>query len=77
MYRLTGDLKLQNAAWRMFQNIVKVTRTKIANAAIDDVRNTEPRKLDYMESFWFAETLKYFYLIFSEPSLVSLDEYVL
>lgn len=24
-----------------------------------------------------AETLKYFYLIFSEPDLVSLDEYVL
>jgi mannosyl-oligosaccharide alpha-1,2-mannosidase len=30
-----------------------------------------------MESFWMAETLKYFYLIFSEPSLLSLDEWVL
>ena len=30
-----------------------------------------------MESFWTAETLKYYYLIFSEPTLVSLDEYVL
>lgn len=77
MYRITGDKKLQNAAWRMFQNIVRLTTTKYANAAISDVRNREPRKLDYMESFWFAETLKYFYLIFSEPDLVSLDEYVL
>lgn len=30
-----------------------------------------------MESFWTAETLKYYYLIFAEPDLVSLDEYVL
>jgi len=30
-----------------------------------------------MESFWLAETLKYFYLLFSEPNLVSLDDYVL
>jgi len=29
-----------------------------------------------MESFWMAETLKYFYLIFSEPELVSLDDFV-
>ncbi|KAF1363289.1 alpha-mannosidase IC [Lizonia empirigonia] len=31
---------------------------------------------DNMESFWMAETLKYFYLVFSEPELLSLDEWV-
>ncbi|KAJ4343696.1 hypothetical protein N0V95_006561 [Ascochyta clinopodiicola] len=31
---------------------------------------------DSMESFWMAETLKYFYLIFSEPEVLSLDEWV-
>ena len=30
----------------------------------------------YLQSFWLAETLKYFYLIFSPPDLISLDEYV-
>lgn len=29
------------------------------------------------QSFWLAETLKYFYLIFSPPDLISLDDYVL
>jgi mannosyl-oligosaccharide alpha-1,2-mannosidase len=29
-----------------------------------------------MNSFWLAETLKYFYLLYSEPSLMSLDEWV-
>lgn len=36
----------------------------------------ESIQMDSMESFWCAETLKYFYLIFSEPSLVDLDEWV-
>lgn len=31
---------------------------------------------DSMESFWMAETLKYFYLIFSEPDVLSLDQWV-
>jgi mannosyl-oligosaccharide alpha-1,2-mannosidase len=29
-----------------------------------------------MESFWTAETLKYFYLIFSPPDMISLDDWV-
>ncbi|KAL2829772.1 glycoside hydrolase [Aspergillus cavernicola] len=77
MYRITGEKKYQDAAWRMFKNIEKTTRTKYAHAAINDVRNLKPVHLDYMESFWLAETLKYFYLIFSEADLISLDEYVL
>lgn len=28
------------------------------------------------QSFWMAETLKYFYLIFSPPDVISLDDYV-
>lgn len=31
---------------------------------------------DLNQSFWLSETLKYFYLIFSPPDLISLDEYV-
>ncbi|KAH8704154.1 class I alpha-mannosidase [Talaromyces proteolyticus] len=77
MYRITGDKKLQDAAWRMFTSIEKMTRTEIAHASIEDVRFTDTHKTDKMESFWMAETLKYFYLIFSEPGLVSLDDYVL
>jgi mannosyl-oligosaccharide alpha-1,2-mannosidase len=77
MYRITGDTKYQDAAWRMFNSIEKATRTKYAHAAINDVREEKPKQLDYMESFWLAETLKYFYLIFSEPELISLDDYVL
>lgn len=77
MYRITGDKALQDAAWRMFTSIDKMTRTEIAHASIHDVRTLDGKKMDKMESFWLAETLKYFYLIFSEPDVVSLDDYVL
>lgn len=77
MYRITGDKSLQDAAWRMFQNIDKATRTKYGHSSIEDVRNPVPQLSDKMESFWLAETLKYLYLIFSEPDHVNLDEYVL
>ena len=76
-YRLTGDLYYLDAAWRMFQAIEKHTRTEYANAMINDVTVENPEKQNKMESFWLAETLKYFYLIFSEPDVVSLDDYVL
>jgi len=77
LYRITGDTRLQDKAWEMFQAVDKATRTDISNAALADVRDVNPEKLDSCESFWTAETLKYYYLIFSDPEVVSLDEYVL
>lgn len=76
MYRITGESKYQDIAWEMFEAISKHTRTEFANAAIPDVMKTPPERYDSMESFWLAETLKYFYLIFSDPGEVSLDDFV-
>ncbi|KAH7141182.1 glycosyl hydrolase family 47-domain-containing protein [Dactylonectria estremocensis] len=77
LYRLTGDATWMDKAWDMFQRIEKLTRTEIAASAIDDVTKKEPVMMDSMESFWLAETLKYFYLIFSEFDVISLDKWVL
>ena len=77
LYRITGDVKYQDMAWKMFQAIDTATRTEIAHAAVADVRVANPQKSDRMESFWLAETLKYFYLVFSEPEVVDLDDWVL
>lgn len=76
LYRVTGDTTLQNVAWTMFNNIANHTATQYANSAISDMSDPSAPKSDSMESFWMAETLKYFYLIFSDPDLISLDEYV-
>ncbi|KAK7419991.1 clathrin associated protein complex large subunit [Neonectria punicea] len=66
IYRLTGDATWMDKAWDMFERIEKLTRTEIAASALDDVTKKKPMMMDSMESFWLAETLKYFYLIFSE-----------
>lgn len=77
LYRLTGDPQLPEDAWRMWRSIEKHTSTDIANAAISDVTLGAPPKDNRMESFWLAETLKYFYLTFSEPEVMNLDDFVL
>ncbi|KND86583.1 Endoplasmic reticulum mannosyl-oligosaccharide 1,2-alpha-mannosidase [Tolypocladium ophioglossoides CBS 100239] len=79
MYRTTGDPRWQDRAWAMWTAIDALTSTPLANSAVWDVNTPAgeaPAKADSMESFWLGETLKYFYLIFSEPGLVSMDEWV-
>ncbi|KAK4550504.1 hypothetical protein LTR36_000083 [Oleoguttula mirabilis] len=86
LYRITGESYLQEAAWDMFTAIVNATETHLANAALSDVTFSREQlaqgntggstQMDSMESFWMAETLKYFYLVFSQPDVISLDEWV-
>ncbi|KAI0458911.1 glycoside hydrolase family 47 protein [Xylaria acuta] len=77
MYRITGDKKWQDEGWKMFEAIIRHTTTEAGSSAIDNVLSANPKKSDEMESFWTAETLKYFYLLYSEPNLISLDHWVL
>ncbi|KAG9337347.1 hypothetical protein JZ751_028915, partial [Albula glossodonta] len=79
LYRFTQDRKYQDWGWEIFQSFNKYTRvptggyTSISN--VRDPNNPNPR--DKMESFFLGETLKYFYLLFSDdPELLSLDKYV-
>ncbi|ROW09484.1 hypothetical protein VMCG_02152 [Cytospora schulzeri] len=77
LYRATGRKELLDAAWAMFTAINKITSTRLANSAVSDMTTPgPPSTTDSMESFWMGETLKYFYLIFSKPDLVSLDDFV-
>jgi mannosyl-oligosaccharide alpha-1,2-mannosidase len=77
MYRITGDETWREKGWTMFNAIQQHTRAVHGYSAIGDVTMNPTFQLDAMESFWLAETLKYFYLLFSPPDLISLDDYVL
>ncbi|TWU78182.1 hypothetical protein ED733_007733 [Metarhizium rileyi] len=77
MYRITGDSSWMEKGWAMFEATMEATRTARANSAVDNVLRKEHVRLDEMESFWLAETLKYYYLLFSGPDVISLDEWVL
>lgn len=61
----------------MYLAVSSATEAEFGATAIDDVTKTTPVHLDSMESFWLAETLKYFYLLFEDEELLSLDEWVL
>lgn len=77
MWRLTGEEDWRRKGWAMFQAVQEGTHTAAGNAPLLDVTSVLGEKIDKMESFWLGETLKYFYLLFSEPSVISLDDYVL
>ncbi|KAI1358526.1 glycoside hydrolase [Xylaria arbuscula] len=76
MYRMTGNSEYQDMAWKMFRSIRNATETDLAFSSIKSVKMVDTVKTDSMESFWLAETLRYFYLIFSSPDLISLDEFI-
>ena len=77
MWRLTGDDIWRRKGWKMFEAVQSATQTPVANAALKDVTSHLGELDDVMESFWLAETLKYFYLLFDEPTKWSLDDWVL
>ncbi|KAF7537367.1 hypothetical protein G7Z17_g12863 [Cylindrodendrum hubeiense] len=77
LYRITGNEEYRDIAWDMWKAIKKATKTPHGTfAEVKDVTQSELTHTDSMESFWMAETLKYFYLIFSDESVLHLDEWV-
>ncbi|KAI8987195.1 glycoside hydrolase [Pilobolus umbonatus] len=76
-YRITGDPLYQDKAWNLFLAIEKHCKTPSGYTRIANVTNAiDVEPLNFEESYFFAETLKYLYLIFADPHLISLDEYV-
>lgn len=48
----------------------------ISFTSLNNVNTIPPIRRDNMESFWMAETLKYFYLLFSDRDFIPLEENV-
>ncbi|KAJ9537567.1 hypothetical protein OSB04_030300 [Centaurea solstitialis] len=74
LWRLTGNKTYQEWGWNIFQAFEKNSRVESGYVGLKDV-NTGVKD-NMMQSFFLAETLKYFYLLFSPPSVISLDEWV-
>ncbi|KZP11248.1 glycoside hydrolase family 47 protein [Athelia psychrophila] len=75
-YRVTGDKKYLDRAVSAVKSIRTYLPTTVAYTGINDVNAAASEKIDDMESFWFAEVLKYLYLTFDDPSHISLDDWV-
>ena len=70
----TDDPQYTKMGEAFFNAIVKYCRTDAAYAMLNDVTTKE--KSDRMESFFFAETLKYLYLLFAPQETLSLKDVV-
>ena len=58
----------------MFQDFMKYCRTEEGYAALKSVLTKE--QSDSMQSFLFAETFKYFYLLFAPPKTLNFDKVI-
>jgi len=74
LYQYTKDEQYLEMGKTMFESLVKCCRTDDAYASLKDVRTKE--KADSMESFFFAETLKYAYLLFAEQDKLNFHKVI-
>jgi mannosidase alpha-like ER degradation enhancer 2 len=74
LYHLTGDPRYRIIGRGLWRDFVKYCRTENGYAGLKSVITKEKR--DGMESFLFAETFKYFYLLFSPPGALDFEHIV-
>lgn len=71
LHHYTGDARYRGMGKEFFDDFVKYTRTEHGFSALKDVHSKE--KDDSMESFLFAETFKYYYLLFAPATALDFD----
>ena len=74
LYHYTGDEKYLRMGVTFFDDTVKYCRTDVAYTGLKSVITKE--KNDYMHSFLFAETFKYYYLLFAPPKTLDFNKVV-
>lgn len=58
---MTGDTKYLDRASAAIDSFNKFLPATVAFAALNDVNSVDGGLIDDMQSFWFAEVLKYLY----------------
>ncbi|KAL4066002.1 glycoside hydrolase family 47 protein [Scleroderma yunnanense] len=76
LWRVTGDEKWRHRGWHVFQAIEREAKTPSGYACVDRVHTRRAIQLDSMPSYFFAETLKYLYLLFLDEDILPLDKWV-
>lgn len=75
-YRATGDPKYQDWAWEAYVSINQTTHVGSGYSTINDVNSPGGGGFqNFQESFFFAEVLKYSYLIHAEVRLPPFPPY--
>jgi len=74
LHRYTNDPRYLEMGRTIFDSLVTYCKTDVAYAALKNVETKEKR--DNMESFFFAETLKYSYLLFAPAKTLDFNKVV-
>jgi mannosidase alpha-like ER degradation enhancer 2 len=74
LYHYTKDPAYLQMGETLFSDFVKYCKTDVGYAALKSVVTKE--KSDSMQSFLFAETFKYFYLLFASPETQKFDQVI-
>jgi len=74
LYQYTGDEKYLQMGKTFFGDFVKHCKNDVGYASLKSVVTKE--KSDSMQSFLFAETFKYYYLLFAPPKTVNFKKVV-
>lgn len=76
MWRLTHDRRYREWGWDVVNALVSHCKGSVGFSGINTVTQVPAAQNDQQESFFFAETLKYLYLLFADDSLLPLDQWV-
>ncbi|KAJ1805929.1 mannosyl-oligosaccharide alpha-1,2-mannosidase, partial [Coemansia sp. RSA 2598] len=77
LWRITKEAKWREYGWRVFESVERWTRLRSGGyTSAHDVTVVPPTLEDKMHTFFVAETLKYFYLLFGDGDAVPLTQYV-
>uniref|UniRef100_A0A8C4N369 alpha-1,2-Mannosidase n=1 Tax=Eptatretus burgeri TaxID=7764 RepID=A0A8C4N369_EPTBU len=76
LWRITKDPKYREWGWEAVQALERNCRVQGGYSGIRDVYSSVPSHDDVQQSFFLAETLKYLYLLFSDDSVLPLDQWV-
>ena len=74
LYHFTGDPKYLEMGKMFFEGLMKYCKTDVGYAYLQDVTTKE--KADGMESFFFAETMKYLYLLFAPKETIPFESFI-
>lgn len=76
MWRFTHDSKYRSWGWDMVNALVKHCKARAGFSGVTNVASTKTGYNDQQESYFFAETLKYLFLLFADDAALDLNEWV-
>jgi hypothetical protein len=74
LHTLTGKQEYLDMGTTFYRDMLKYCKTEVAFSSISDVRTMKQN--DELPTFFFAETMKYFYLLFGGNPSVNIHTYV-